>query len=346
MIKAFYQEDIIERLAAIITYGLNEGYSYKSIEEHIVSSPLVAKLENNEYDIELKIEKAVETAYGLSLNTQADISFKGLFLAESYIKLFFFYNRSFEYIFLYWPLSYFLERYEIYHEMDFSNLRRDFESKTKETSLLKKLAQERGIKLIEISKLTGINENTIDKYSRDDKYLDGASNSNIYKLARLFDVKENIFISNLEVYFDQSVYLFDKSNKNYRNYLGLYYANYFDNRINERDFVYDEDNNRFESNDGTKLVVVVSELKDQLISKLKEVVDSKTYLVIIPSGFLGENDLFKRLKELDAFDVLVSTQEYIYIAKKNYKKEVTDTVNCSLIIRAKEKANLIVHPMN
>ena len=339
MIKTFYQEDIINHLAAIITYGLNEGYSYKSIEEHIVRAPFINSLENNEYNIELKMETAVGMAYSVSLDTKVDISIRGLFLAESYIKLFFHYNRSFEYIFLYWPLSWFSERYDIYHEMDFSNLRRDFESRIKETTLIKKLSREKQIKLIEISKLTGINENTIDKYSRDDKYLYGASNSNIYKLTKLFNVKENIFVSNLAVYLDQSIYLFDKRNKDYLNYLGFYFANYFDNRINEMIFMYDKSSKCFVSNDGIKLIVIADSLSNLSISKIKEISNSKTYVVIVPSGFFGDETWFEYLEELDAFDVLALTQEYIYIVKKKYKREITDTINRSLIVRAKEKAD-------
>lgn len=339
MIKTFYQEDIIHRLAAIITYGLNEGYSYKSIEEHLVSSPFINALENNEYDIGLKIEKAVEDAYAVSLNTRADISIVGLFLAESYSRLFFYYNRSFEYIFLYWPLSWFADRYSIYHEMDFSNLKSDFESMVKGTTLLKKLAKERQMKLSEISKLTGISENTIDKYSRDDKYLYGASHSNIYKLATLFRVKENIFISNLAVYLDQSVFLFDKSTKDYRNYLGLYFAYYFDNRINEANFTYDKDNGCFKSKDGMKLVVIADIFSNLSLARLRNLADSETYVVIIPSAFFGDESWFDYLEELNALDVFVLTQEFVYIVKKKRKKEITDIINRSLIIRAKEKAS-------
>ena len=336
MIKTFYQEDIINRLAAIITYGLNEGYSYKSIEEHLISSSFVNDLEKNKYDIESKIEKVVESTYMVSLNVEADISFIGLFLAESYFKLFIFYHKSFEYIFLYWPLSSFIERYNVYHEMDFSNLRRDFESKIKQTTLLRKLALERQIKLVEISKLTGINENTIDKYSRDDKNLYSASYENIYKLATLFDVKENIFLSSLAVYLDQSIYLFDETNKDFRNYLGLLFAKYFDSRINGLDFKYDADNNCFKSSSGIKLIVIADVIDNLSIMKLNESLDSKTYLVIIPSGFIGDISKFEYMKSIRSLDVFILTQDSIYIVKKNIKKEITETINRSIIIRAKE----------
>lgn len=340
MIKTFYQEDIINRLAAIITYGINEGYSYKSIEEHITSSSFVNDLENNKYNIESRIEGVVESTFGISLEkNQADISFKGLFIAESYFKLFLYFHKSFEYIFLYWPLSYFLEKYVIYHEMDFSNLRKDFELRTKEDTLLKKLARDKNIKITDISKLTGINKNTINKYSKDDKYLYAASHENIYKLSILFDTKENIFVSNLSIFLDQSIYLFDKSRQNYRNYLGLYYANYYDSRINETDYVYDKKNNCFISNEGIRIVVVADVLDNLSINALSNIVDSKTYLVIIPSGFLGDDKKLNYLISIDAYEIFVLTQEYAYILKKNCKIEITDTVNRSLIIRAAETSS-------
>lgn len=340
MIKTFYQEDIINRLAAIITYGLNEGYSYKTIEEHIVSSSFVNALEDNEYDNAIKIEAVVVSTYNVSLGKEeADISFKGLFIAESYFKLFLCFNKSFEYLFLYWPISSFIERYGIYHEMDFSNLRKDFESKVKDTTLLRKLAQDRRLKLTEISKLTGINENTIDKYSRDDKYLYGASHDNIYKLSKLFSVKENIFIPNLAVYLDQSIYLFDKRNQDYRNYLGFYFANFFDSRINEIDFVYDRNNNCFNSTKGIRLIVVADILDNLSQNKLNEIADSNTYVIIIPSGFFGDESWFEYLKNVNAYDVLVLTQEYVYIVKKKIKREITNTINRALIIRAMEASS-------
>lgn len=337
MIKTFYQNDIINHLAAIITYGLNEGYSFTSIEEHIFFSSFINKLENNEYDIESKTEKIVESTYNISLTKPVDISFKGLFFAESYFKLFINLNKSFEYIFLYWPLEYFLEKYDIYHEMDFSNLRNDFIKQSNEITIIKKLSKKRQIKLVDISKLTGINANTIDKFSRNDSAIYATSFSNIYKLSKLFAVKENLFIENLGVYLDSSIYIFDKSNEDFKNYLGLYYASYFDNKINENDFEYKKDDNCFLSNNGIKLVVITCNLDDIDTKKISKIANSKTYLVIIPYSFFGDKLQFEYLKNSTALEILVLSQEYVYLIKKKNKKEVTDTINRSLISRAKEK---------
>ena len=337
MIKTYYQNYIVNCIAAIITYGLNEGYSSVSIEEHIVSSLFINKLENNEYDIESKMENIVESTYNTSLIKPVDISFKGLFLAESYFKLFVNFNKSFEYIFLYLPLDYLLDKYDIYHEMDFSNLKNDFIKQTNESTIIKKLSKKRQIKLKEISKLTGLNANTINKYCRNNNFIYSASFNNIYKLSKLFAVKENLFIENLGVYLDSSIYLFDKSNDDFRNYLGLYYANYFDNRIDENNFKYEKNKNCFFSKNGIKLIVISSNLDDINIDKINEKTNSKTYLVLIPYSFFGNKSQFEFLKEASALEIFILAQEYVYFVKKNIQKEITDTISRSLISRAKEK---------
>ena len=74
MIKVFYQHDIIDRLAAIFTYGLNNGYSYETIEERIISSPFVNNLEKNEYDIESKIDKVGIEKWRLEFQNMWSIS--------------------------------------------------------------------------------------------------------------------------------------------------------------------------------------------------------------------------------------------------------------------------------
>ena len=338
MIKAFYQEDIVNRLGAIFTYGLNKSYSFKAIEEKVAATYFIDRLENNEYDIESKIEEIVEETFNIKLNETVDISFKGLFIAESYFKLFLFFNRSFEYLFLYWPLEEFVNKYSLYHEMDFSNLRKDFDLKRQQTSLLKELCLERNIKLSEISKLTGLNINTLKRYNESDKYLNVASYEAIHCLSSLFKVKENIFSANLNVYLDQSIYLSDKSNDDYRNYLGLYYANYFDSRINEKEATYDKKNNCFILKDATKLKVMVEDPNNLKLSSTSSMAGKDTYLVIIRSSLYDEKMGFEYLKDINAMEVMIITQENVYLLKKGQKKEITDTINRSLIVRAKQSS--------
>ncbi len=342
MIKVYNYDDIVYHLGALITYGLNEGYSYKSIEEHLVSSSFINALENGEYDIEKTVDEVVESTYKIKLSKEFEMSFMGLFFAESYFQLFLNLNRSFEYLFLYWPISDFVEKYGIYHEMDYSNLERDFKKYVKQTSLLRKLSITRQIKLSDVAKLTLINKNTIDKYSQDDKFLEGASINTTHKLSKLFGVKENLFVTNLGVYLDSSIYLHVKNNEDFKNYLGLYFANYFDTSINEKDFLYDKSSKLFISkNKDLKLVVLASEKCCLSINELNKKYDSHTYLIFFPGAYLDSNVDFNYLKNSPTLEVMVVTHDFIYLIKKGRKKEITDIIYKSLINLSKEKVSQI-----
>lgn len=335
MIRTFYQDDIINHLAAIFTYGLSKQYSYKAIEEHIISSTFINALENNEYDINHKTKKIVENTYGINNVKDIDISYIGLFLAESYFKLFIDFNKSFEYIFLYWPLEHFINRYDIYHEMDYSAIKNDFIVSVKETTLIKKIAKDRGIRLIDIPRLTGINRHTINKYVSDDKYLYNSSFITIYRLATLFNVKPNLFINSIGVFLDSSIYLDDDRYLHFRHYLALFFICYYDYRIKEKYFKFDYLNHYLINNDNIKIKVIIDDVNNLVASRIKKEVNDKTYLVIIPTSFFGDITSFKYLKDIEAYDIAVLTQQYIYITKLNKKKEITDTIFRSLYIRAK-----------
>lgn len=338
MIQAYYKEDIINRLAVLITYGLNNKYTFTSIEEYILSSKIINDLENNQYDEFSSNEKVVESTFNIKLKDSADISFRGLFIAETYIKLFFDFNKSFEYLFLYWPLSLMVEKYNIYHEMDYSNLRNDFIEESKRQTLIKKICLKKDIKYTDISKLTGININTIIKFSRDNKYLYLTSHEIVYKLSRLLNVKENLFVNKLDVYLDPSIYLVDNHYKNYLNYLGLYFASYFNNEINNIDFVYKKEKDYYISTDGrTKLLVANIDKIDISKEYINSLTDENTYIVIFSNNF-NENNLnnYSNLKICHAKEIIIISHENVFTVKKRTTKEITDTINKSLIIRAKE----------
>ena len=335
MIQTFYKEDITKRLAAIITYGFNGKYSYGTIEERIIASSFANRLEKNFYDPEESIEKVVEDTFKVTLEKEADISFRALFLAESYIKLFFSTNRSFEYLFLYWSLDNFVSKYDVYHEMDFSNLEDDFLSNIHKTPLLRKLSLRKGINLRNVARLTGISENTINKYAKDDKYLYSCSQENGYRLSNLFNVKENLFVQNIGVYLDTAIYLSDDFYKDYRNYLGLYFASYYDLRIEADDFRYKEEANCF-SSESWSLVVLTCNEDDLNVDFLDSKAGPNAYAVIFVCNSLHDRfALWEKLKEAKASEILIVGLDNICLVKKGKKREMTETARRSLIIQAK-----------
>ena len=194
----------------------------------------------------------------------------------------------------------------------------------------------KGIKITELSKLIGLKLNTLKKYSVSDDYLFGASYETIHLLAFVLNVKENIFAQKLGVYLDNTIYLFDETNRDFRNYLGLMYANYYDGRIKEEHFRYNKNNNYFVSQkDNLKLLVLADENDDINVEKINKHSNENTYVVIFPYGFFySDFQTYEELKTAVAKEVMVVTQEEIYIIKKRVTKEITDTISKSLIMRA------------
>lgn len=336
MINIYYKNDIINALASIITYGLENHYSYKSIEERICRTALINDLENNNFDLNVNNIERINACYQVDFIESINISFKAFFIAESYLNLFYCYKRSFAYLFLYWPLDQFVDKYGLYHEMDFSNLKNDFEGEIKKTTLLTKLCKNKKIKLSEISKLTGININSLNKYKKSDTNLFGASYDTIHLLSLLFEIKENIFLADIGAYLDINIFLYDDYYQDYRNFLGMFYANYYDNRIKENEFIYDKTQHIFANKkNGMKLIVLCGD--KAALSNYKNYVtyDEKTYLVLIPTGFYyHQSDDYAFLLNTKVIDALIVTQENIYLVKAHKQVEINETVYRSLIIRS------------
>ena len=334
MIRILDEEQIIETFASILTYGLNKGLSSSLIEEHILKSQFINDLEDNKFDNKLKDKVILESIYKENI-IEVDISFLSLFIAESYIRLFFDLNKSFAYLFLYWPLDQFIFKFDIYHEMDYSSLKIDFMERVHNTSLLKALIKSRHLKLNDVGKLTSININTLDKYMRSDKYLYAASYANIYKLAKLFNVKENIFIESLDVYYDDSSFSYDDEHNEFISKLGFYFASYFDKRVDNFSFTYQKEKNIFiDFKNGYKLIV--KSLNDK-IDYLGDLVDDRTYLVL----FLKENvafnddDIKEQLNALNAYEIMLISKE-TYLLKKETVKKSDSSIYDMLYIKAKE----------
>ena len=337
MIRILDEEQIIETFASILTYGLNKGLSSSLIEEHILKSQFINDLEDNKFDNKLKDKVILKSIYKENI-IEVDLSFLSLFIAESYIRLFFDLNKSFAYLFLYWPLDQFIFKFDIYHEMDYSSLKIDFMERVHNTSLLKALIKSRHLKLNDVGKLTSININTLDKYMRSDKYLYAASYANIYKLAKLFNVKENIFIESLDVYYDDSSFSYDDEHNEFISKLGFYFASYFDKRVDNFSFTYQKEKNIFiDFKNGYKLIV--KSLKNEEINRasLFSSVDDKTYLVIFLNGraAFNDDDIKEQLNALNAYEIMLISKE-TYLLKKETVKKSDSSIYDMLYIKAKE----------
>lgn len=244
MINASYVYDLYKYFSYVFHYGLKNKYSYGAIEENICKSELVKELENNIKHpriYELNTKDYIKSIYNIDveddeLNDMDSISF---WLGEAYIRLFYHFNKSFEYIFSYLPIEEMIGVYPVYHEMDFSQLFEFFELKTKKKSILSVLLKKRGYSKGELSVLTGISVNTIKYYCKDEKNMYDASFENVTDISHVLSVDPNIFKKKIHNYTYSGQYNFDKSNIKLRSSLGMLVVSYFSQEIRERQYRYD-----------------------------------------------------------------------------------------------------------
>ena len=341
MIENKSEKVIIDTLAALLSYGISNRYSYTSIEEYIASSSFVNELENCRF-ISFEIETLCKEVYHLENNVAfIDVDIESRFYAEVYIYLFFNMQKSFEYLFLYMPLGDLINNYEALHTADYSKVESIIEERTKNEKLLSRLANKRKIKLTELSSLTGISINTIKKYAYSDETLFNASVENIALISLALNVKENIFFEYLYVFIDNGAYHFDKTDIKYRNYLGLLFASYYDSRITFSDFHYNEENGIFISDkDKTIVKVFADDIRNVNLEKNIDSSSENTFFIFFdfswPYYDISQIDIgiLKKTK-----DIAIINQEYCYILKKHRTGLITDTINRIFIMRAKKYAH-------
>ena len=139
----------------------------------------------------------------------------------------------------------------------------------------------------------------------------------------LFKIKENTFIKELPVYIDTSIYLFDDSNRDLKNYLGFYFANYYDTRISNKVFVYYKDENTFFAPDGEfNIKVIAIDAKDLSIEAINQISNEYIYVVVILTGIYFNDIDFDYLKDAISFDIAVITRHNIHFIKKNAKIKI------------------------
>ncbi len=116
-----------------------------------------------------------------------------------YFELFLMLRKPFSYLFLKLPLEKMLDLYNVYHEMDISQLVDYFHDKEKEETILRLLCKRYRCSINKLSKATGISVNTLNKYRSSDQSLYNASFQNIYKISVFFKTPISLFVEELHI---------------------------------------------------------------------------------------------------------------------------------------------------
>ena len=350
--------ELYDYFGRIIRYGIVKGYSSITIEQYISKSEIADDLENyataaflHTKTIQSVLSDIYQEQIDMSIIEKLDVI--DMWVGEAYIRLFFKYQKSFEYIFLYIPLEDMLHRFDVYHEMDWSQLYEYFEENIKKTALLRKLIKTRNVSINKLSVMTGINATTLNYYCLDDNNIYKTNNSNLYLLSFALDVKINIFSIVVHSFSNIDYVGVDKRDPVYLSFLGLLFASYYSLEISNANYVFNKDDNIFLSEEsvlkiistpGKSLVDIDDSPNEELIYEINQHSSTKDKKVNVLVAF-EFNHIAKSAKpyifliDKCGFDklIIINQQFVILITKNKYEtKEISDRVNAMLIERAKK----------
>ena len=320
MINYYSVELLYELFESVFSVAINKKIRFETLEKLIVDSKVTELLEKGDDSFlqRYTIDELLEQIYGLKIDENDLLNHytNAKWIAEAYINLFLKYSKSFEYLFLYINIEKMFELFVFYHEQDISQLYVYFETVTKKKSLLSMLRKKASLTNFEISSITGISVNTLEKYSKKDEYIYKASFENIYLLSVVFGVRPNIFAKKLLI---DTYEIENNVNSNLFDSLGLFYLTFYDKKYLKGDFKFDKENKRYVfTNIENKYFLVIKDKKD--IPPYLEI-DKNTIVV----AFLSNQAVSEKRFE-DFENVLIVDGGELRIYKSNKKITINNEI--------------------
>lgn len=272
MINKINREHYESKLAIFINNVFNNNLEKDKLDEIVSNSIICSNLEGDKEDFLSLTNKDIfsYSVQGGNAIISDEYSLVTLWISKVYINLFIKYKKSFEFIMAYMPIKEMTYLYTSYHDGNMEAIEKLFIRRSNETPLLKILIKRNDLSLNQLSAKTGINYNTLDKYSRNNSYLSSASYENIYKISRVLHVKENIFINNLIVSITEEAV--NKENNFLMDQIILYTLMYNDVTLAKVNYEHDSNENVFLSKKD-KLFIAYPENQNDLERLLKNKFD-------------------------------------------------------------------------
>ncbi len=314
----------------IIFYGFNNHFSNNFIEESISSSIIFKNYLNKGDDSFINNftkKDILKLIYKVDLNhVELDkTNTLSMWLSEAYLRLFFKYHKSMEFIFLYLPIDKMSYMFDAYHEMDWRELYDYFLELIEKKSALSLLLKDRKITIYELSVLTGLKKETIKSYSRNNKNIYKASFNNVLKITEALNVDCDVFIEEISNYIDASSLELQIKNIKYLSGYAYYIISYFDKSIGEKEFIYDDRLEVLKSDDLFIKVLVIDSIKMEYIkneiSKNQIQIDNlKTSVNYVIFTINDIDDINLVNFQFDKF-YLITPSKIFFIDKKSCKVE-------------------------
>ena len=195
--------DIKETFCRYFVIAIHNKMHLTAFTDYLANSDYVKNIEKGYLtDIsDISVEEGYHSIVGN--NIAKDDSFgiynDAYWCGYCYFELFLMLRKPFSYLFLKLPLEKMLDLYNVYHEMDISQLVDYFHDKEKEETILRLLCKRYRCSINKLSKATGISVNTLNKYRSSDQSLYNASFQNIYKISTFFKTPISLFVEELHI---------------------------------------------------------------------------------------------------------------------------------------------------
>lgn len=326
---------IIDYFSYIFFFGLENQYSKGVIENRIADSENVKTMENEgeaNFLYTSSITKEISKIYqieeaNIKIEPFLSLDTISMWVAEAYLRLFFKYHKSFEYLFLYIPLERMIDMFDVYHEMGWGHLFDYFEKVTIEKSLLRLALSKKHLSINKLSILTGISGSTLTTYLSN-KRLKEAKFENIFRIAHALDVGLNIFAEKVNNTLDIPLYQDEKLiSEDIFSTLAIYMVGYFSHEFAKRNYVYDKENGLY-SYKNLKLKVLTKsflssgntfEMINKYIGTIPEK-DKKNYSIIVYENGEESRDIspYKELVKNGLEAIYIVNQYNVICIKESY----------------------------
>lgn len=196
-------QDVRDTFARYFVIAIHNKMHPAAFTDYLINSKYVMEIEKgNLIEIsDISVEEGYHSIVGN--NIAKDDSFgiynDAYWCGYCYFELFLMLRKPFSYLFLKLPLAEMLDLYNVYHEMDISQLVDYFHDKEKEETILRLLCKRYRCSINKLSKATGISINTLNKYRSSDQSLYNASFQNIYKISTFFKTPISLFVEELHI---------------------------------------------------------------------------------------------------------------------------------------------------
>ena len=245
MINSNDINNISSLLSKIIFYGFSNCYSELAIEEKIISNSFINNLENGDssFLINYTDEQIIGSIFNRIINLDSSListNTLSLWLGDIYTELFFHFNKSFSFIFLYLPIKKGIDLFPIYHEMDINQVFSYFEKIIKKHNILSLLLKKKSITIGELSILSNINYNTLVSYTRNNEFIYNAKFDSVFKIAHILNVNINIFAKEINNYTNSFIFDLEDKPPLFLLYFALHLSSYYDKDLRDNSYMFQQ----------------------------------------------------------------------------------------------------------